>query len=73
MQYFFKVVQFCHKIGTALESFSKEGLESMHFDFESTWKLNKVTKSHLDYCGNFCLQCVLGNYSSFWKKYYCIS
>lgn len=46
---FFHVKEFCEKNGLGLGFFSEQAMESVHFDFKSTWEINKVTIDHPDY------------------------
>lgn len=46
---FFHVEQFCAIKGVSLGFFSEQAMESVHFDFKTTWEKNKVSVNHPDY------------------------
>lgn len=46
---FFHVEEFCGSTGNALGFYSEQAVESVHHDFNETWKKYKVLNSHPDY------------------------
>lgn len=46
---FFHVKDFCKKYNCGLGFYCEQAVESVHFDFQSTWSKYKVPKNHTEY------------------------
>lgn len=50
---FFHVAEFCEIKNMGLGYFSKQAIESVHYDFQNIWEQHKVAKNHPEYFKKF--------------------